>query len=72
MAACPNNAAGGKKWAKKWYRSCTGALLLSSCFACAILAGDQMREQSMATRLPVGVMIALVLVKEFALLSGQV
>ena len=52
--------------------SCTGALLLPRCFACAILAGDQMKEQSMAPRLPVGVMIALVLVKEFALLSGQV
>ena len=52
--------------------SCTGTLFLSRCFACAILAGDPMKEQSMAPRMPVGVVIALVLVKEFALLSGQV
>ena len=52
--------------------SCTGALLLSRCFAYAILAGDQLKAQSMAPQKPVGVMIALVLVKEFALLSGQV
>ena len=52
--------------------SYTGALLLSRCFACVILAGDQMKAQSMAPRMPVCVMIALVLVKEFALLSGQV
>ena len=52
--------------------SCTGALLVSLCFAYAILAGDQMKAQSMTPRMPVGVMIALVLVKEIAFLGGQV
>jgi len=31
MAACPNSAAGGKKWTKKWYR------VLAHCFCRVVL-----------------------------------